>query len=110
MKQNPELAKQLLERALKEMPGNSLVRFHVNRALNEIAKTKQPEKKPVTPWQQWKLDLQTGTLVPPNAASAAVTGIETLIAKEQARIAAIKQPKINQTPLPPDIPSSLLTD
>ena len=98
MKKNPDLSKQLLERALKELPSdNSLsnVRFHLRRAINEIEKISDKraavneQQKKKTPHQQWQLDLETGTLANPSAPNA-LGAIENLIAAEQAKIEAIK--------------------
>ena len=108
MKKNPELAKELLERALKELPGDnalSNVRWHMRKAINEIEKVTgrrtaiaEQQKKQKSPWQQWKLNLETGTLMNPALATSALGGIESLIAQEQAKLAAIQNK--NKTPEP----------
>lgn len=97
----PETSRMLLEKALKEMPyGSSLsaARFHINRALNEIAKVEShkaavgnAKSKQKTPWEQWKMDLDTGTLNNTNLHPIVLKNLENLIAQEQAKIDSIKK-------------------
>jgi hypothetical protein len=103
MKKNPEVARQLLERALKELPYDSsasTAKFHIHRAINEIAKTikKSSKTEQQTPLQKWQLDLNTGTMVNPVHAKNALGYIENLIAQQQA----ILQAKVNKNTTEPE--------
>ena len=98
-KKNPEVSKQFLERALKELPQEAgSARFHIKQAINEIVKieTKTAKKQQgPTPLQNWKLNLETGTMVHPTeqVTQRALGNLEAMIAREQAKIDNIRQPK-----------------
>lgn len=91
MNKNPNKSKELLEKALTELPRElTTVRFHVQRAINEITKVedRSVKKQKATPWEKWKLDLNTGSMVHPNpnVANRALANLEAMIAKEQNKL------------------------
>lgn len=112
MNKNHDVSKQLLERVLKELPDKAgHARFYVQKAINEIVKTAPKKPSPQqTPLQQWQLDLSTGSLMPSNpiVAQNAINNIESLIAKEQAKIENIKQPKAPKINSMQPLPLTLL--
>ena len=115
MKKNPEAARQLLERALKELSyeTSANARFHILRAINEISKTikKSSKSEQQTPLQKWQLDLSTGTVVNPNPAQGknALNYIENLIAQQQAKL-KIKQQKIEEPETEEETENEMFTD
>lgn len=106
---NPELARQLLERAMKELPYENAFnapRNWIHRAINELKKRetiKEQKQKATTPFQQWQLDLETGSMTNPNVhpvvARNALANLEKLIAQEQAKLNKTAQPTTKISPL-----------
>ena len=114
MKKNPEASKQLLEKALAELPNDNAMqtaRFHIKRAINEVTKRVTQEAKKAqkpTPRQQWQLDLETGTMANPNLSPVVLKNLDSLIAQEQARIEAMKNKMATPAPKPPKLISGMM--
>lgn len=94
MKNKTKQSKQLLERAIRELPyGHAMnsTRAHIQRALNEIAKiektkARKESQSKETPRDKWQLDLATSSLVNPHMATNALRAIENMISQEQSKI------------------------
>jgi hypothetical protein len=95
VKDNTAESKQLLKRALANLPQDNILRevhFHIRQALTKIeqveAKRNKKEAGP-TQAQQWNQMLQTNTQNPYNT-NQTLNAIEQMIAEEKANLEAIQ--------------------
>lgn len=100
---NTDRSKQLIEQAVRSLPLGfkyQSVKQHMLIALEELNKleTKNEKKRSgVTPLNQWQLDLTTGTMLSPLQKQNALSELEALIKKEQAKLES-KKGKPSQPP------------
>jgi hypothetical protein len=95
----------LLQEALRALPNDrdySPIRYSIKKAITEIAQveSKQNRKRPLTPAEQWKLNLETGTLTHPAATRLQPTLnplkiLDEMIGQEKKKLEELKKPKEN---------------
>ena len=97
-----EQSKQLMQKALRELPQDFVlreVRRHLARAIAEMGRVEDRREKRAqpTPRQQWELDLETSSLMAPSLTPQqqqnALDRLDAIIAAENKKIAEIE----NQT-------------
>ncbi len=96
----------LLEQALKNISpddhGAHDVRLHITRALHEakhlIKKqaTKVVPKDQLSPWERWRLDLESGMLIDPKQQKLAVNILDNMIDAEQQKLEDLASRKKQQ--------------
>lgn len=86
----------LLEQALKDISPDENkthdVRLHIVRALNEARHLmkkqagKADQSDQLSPWERWRLDLESGRLIDPKQQKLAVNLLDSLINAEQQKL------------------------
>ena len=92
-------AKKLLEEAMRHLPmenAYSNTKIHIKRAISEIYHTEQKKVKKVQPTStSWKLDMETGRVLPPSIIEAkeqkkalmeTLGLLDAMYAKEEAKL------------------------